>query len=167
MEVFNYLETANFLKVQTDEFGNQLTDIQKINKIKNMFQGGILPKLITVSLGSETLVIRDKLEEYLDFKWMAKQYSLSKDIDANNFEPIQNVETKIPKMRTIKETALITKVPEGRIREMVKKGQISHLKCGKKALINLDKFIEFLNANNGDLNSKNIDNKYGIKRIDL
>lgn len=164
MEVFNYLETANFLKFQTDESGNKLTDILKINKIKTMFKDGVLPGTITISLGGETVIIRDKLEEYLHFKSMSKQYSTSIK-ESNNYAPTQNI--KIPTMRTVKETAELTGVPAGRIREMVKNNQITHVYCGTKALINLEKFVEFLNTNNNNVKSKSTNSKYVIERITL
>ncbi len=51
-----------------------------------------------------------------------------------------------PRMRTILETAEITGIPVYRIRVLCKTGKISALQCGNKWLINLDKFIEYLNA---------------------
>lgn len=51
-----------------------------------------------------------------------------------------------PRMRTILETAKITGVPVYRIRVLCKTGKISALQCGSKWLVNLDKFIEYLNA---------------------
>lgn len=95
---------------------------------------------------------------------MSKQYSTSIK-ESNNHTPVQNI--KIPTMRTVKETAELTSVPAGRIREMAKKNQITHVYCGAKLLINLEKFIEFLNTNNNNPKSKSVNNKYGIERIEL
>lgn len=72
---------------------------------------------------------------------------------------------KIPTMRTVRETAKLTGVPEGRIREFVKKGLIVFVPCGNRALINLEKFIEFMNTSKGNIESKVISNKFGIEPI--
>lgn len=73
---------------------------------------------------------------------------------------------QIPTMRTIKETAQITKLPEYLVRQLVNSNQIVHIRCGnKKILINLEKFIEFLNTHKGNNKEKNIKNKYGIEQI--
>lgn len=53
--------------------------------------------------------------------------------------------TTPPRMRTILETAEITGVAAYRIRVLCKTGQICALQCGSRWLVNLDKFIEFLN----------------------
>lgn len=55
-------------------------------------------------------------------------------------------QTTAPRMRTILETAEITGVAAYRIRVLCKTGQICALQCGSRWLINLDKFIEYLNA---------------------
>lgn len=54
--------------------------------------------------------------------------------------------TTPPRMRTIAETAEITGVAVYRIRVLCKTGQICALQCGNRWLVNLDKFIEYLNA---------------------
>lgn len=51
-----------------------------------------------------------------------------------------------PRMRTILETSHITGVAAYRIRVLCKTGQICALQCGSRWLINLDRFIEFLNS---------------------
>lgn len=70
---------------------------------------------------------------------------------------------KIPTMRTVRETAELTKVPEGRIREYAKKNLIVYINCGNRILINLEKFIEFLNTAKGNLAINS--NKFGIEPI--
>lgn len=52
---------------------------------------------------------------------------------------------KIPKMLTIKETARETGLAEYFIRQLVNKNKIQYIKAGRKSLINLEKFIDFLN----------------------
>ena len=54
--------------------------------------------------------------------------------------------TTPPRMRTIAETAKITGIAAYRIRVMCKTGEICALQCGSRWLVNLDRFIEYLNA---------------------
>jgi len=51
-----------------------------------------------------------------------------------------------PRMRTINETAKETGFPAHAIRQLVKDHKIVFVLCGSKVLINLDKFIEYLNT---------------------
>ena len=55
-------------------------------------------------------------------------------------------ERSIPRMRTIDETAKLTGVSAYQIRRMVKQNSIVHIRVGGKYLINLDKFIDYLNG---------------------
>lgn len=55
-------------------------------------------------------------------------------------------ENKIPQMETIKRTAEILGVPEYFVRQKVKSGDVVAIKAGRKALVNVDKFIEYLNS---------------------
>lgn len=57
---------------------------------------------------------------------------------------------KIPIMLTPDELAKETHFPVARIRELAKAKKIVHVPCGKKILINLEKFIEFLNTYQGE-----------------
>lgn len=50
----------------------------------------------------------------------------------------------VPRMRTIPQTAKLTGFSEYTLREWVKAGKIAHVKAGRKTLINLDRFAEFL-----------------------
>lgn len=52
----------------------------------------------------------------------------------------------LPRMRTIKQTALETGLHEYFVRQLVKQDKIKYVKAGRKVLINLDLFISFLNA---------------------
>lgn len=54
-------------------------------------------------------------------------------------------QTKIPTMIGIKETAKRTGLAQHYIRQLCIEGKIIHVNCGKKYLINLEKFIEYLN----------------------
>ena len=51
----------------------------------------------------------------------------------------------LPRMRTIKETAEITGLHEYHIRQLVKQNRIVYITAGRKILVNLDCFIEYLN----------------------
>lgn len=52
----------------------------------------------------------------------------------------------LPRMRTIRETARLTGFPEHAVRQLVKENKIVYVKAGNKALVNLDRFIDFLNG---------------------
>ena len=76
-----------------------------------------------------------------------------KDNDLNVVRVVENVveitaEPVIPTMLTIKETAERTNLPEFYIRNLVWENKIPYLKAGKKYLVNLNRFIDYLNAVN-------------------
>lgn len=48
-------------------------------------------------------------------------------------------------MRTIRQTAAETGVPEYFVRRLVKENKIIYVNAGSKALVNLDRFIDYLN----------------------
>lgn len=74
------------------------------------------------------------------------------------------IQFKLPTMLTIKETAQRTGMAEFFIRRLATSNQIVHVRCGKKYLINFEKFIEYLNTSLGtDIPAKQ--NNYGIKAI--
>lgn len=53
--------------------------------------------------------------------------------------------TEIPTMLTINETAERTGLAKHYIRQCCINNKIVHVRCGKRILINFNKFIEFLN----------------------
>ncbi len=55
----------------------------------------------------------------------------------------------IPRMRTIKEVSQETGVSYDALRKMCLRKEIPHIRCGKKFLINLDRFIDYLNGEQG------------------
>ena len=59
-----------------------------------------------------------------------------------------NIIEFIPCMLTIKEVALRTGLSQSFIRKLCKNNEIVFVKSGKKYLINYNKFIDFLNAEN-------------------
>mgnify|MGYP007070124716 CR=1 FL=1 len=52
----------------------------------------------------------------------------------------------LPKMRTIRETAELFGVPEYFVRQLVKENKIVYVRAGCKALVNIDRFADFLNG---------------------
>jgi len=59
-----------------------------------------------------------------------------------------SVQTKnpLPRMRTIKQTAQETGLHEYFVRQLVKQNKIRYISAGRKTLINLDLFIDYLNS---------------------
>lgn len=53
---------------------------------------------------------------------------------------------KVPTMLSIKQTAKTTGVAECYIRQLVAENEICFVKAGRKYLINLEKFVEYLNT---------------------
>lgn len=58
----------------------------------------------------------------------------------------QTTKNNLPRMRTIKQTAQETGLHEYFVRQLVKQGRIRYISAGRKVLINLDLFVDFLNA---------------------
>ena len=65
---------------------------------------------------------------------------------------ISSVRAAAPRMRTITETAKETGFPVHAIRQLVKHDKIVYVMCGTKALVNLDRFIEYLNSGENGVN---------------
>lgn len=55
-------------------------------------------------------------------------------------------EAKIPRMEGIKRTAEICGVPVHFVRNKVLNGEVVAVRAGRRFLVNLDKFIEYLNS---------------------
>ncbi len=53
---------------------------------------------------------------------------------------------KIPRMETIKNTAKILGLTEGFVRHKVLAGEVVSVKAGNRYLVNIDKFIDYLNG---------------------
>ena len=53
---------------------------------------------------------------------------------------------KIPQMRTIKETAALFGLPVHFVRQKVNAGEVVAVRAGKKFLVNVDRFLEYLNS---------------------
>lgn len=54
-------------------------------------------------------------------------------------------ETNVPKMLTIRETARTGILPEYALRQLVRQGKIPHIQCGNRVLINYSKLCTMLN----------------------
>ena len=55
-------------------------------------------------------------------------------------------ETIVPTMLSIRETARRCNVAEGFIRRLVREGAIVYVMAGSRVLINLEKFVDYLNG---------------------
>lgn len=86
----------------------------------------------------------------------------------------ESIDFKIPKIRTVQEIVSELKkidpktaITEFFVRQECKKdtSNIFHFESGKKYLINLEKFIEFLNTPTDSIQKAAGNNKYGISQI--
>lgn len=57
--------------------------------------------------------------------------------------------TEIPRMLTIRQCSQETGISYERIRQLCLQKKIVHFRAGNKYLVNLDKFIDFLNTGEG------------------
>ena len=62
--------------------------------------------------------------------------------------------SKIPSIKTIRETAKETGVSEYFIRQLVRDNKIYYFKSGKRFLLNFDYFVDFLNGKHRDANKE-------------
>lgn len=56
------------------------------------------------------------------------------------------IDKPLPRMRTVNETAKELHLPVYALRQWIKAGDLPAIYCGKKALLNLDRVIDFLNG---------------------
>lgn len=68
--------------------------------------------------------------------------------------PSPHSETKIPRMESIPKAAEILGVPVHFVRAKVTSGEVVAVKAGRRYLVNVDKFIEYLNSNTIQTESK-------------
>lgn len=54
---------------------------------------------------------------------------------------------RIPRMRTIKETAELFGLPVNFVRQKVNNGEIVAVRAGRRFLVNIDRLCEYLNSN--------------------
>ena len=62
----------------------------------------------------------------------------------------ESITRPVPRMRTIKETASELNIPVYALRQWVKAGDIPAVYAGKKALLNIDRVIDFLDMRGGE-----------------
>ena len=58
---------------------------------------------------------------------------------------MSELQSGLPRMRTIKAAAAETGLAEYFVRRLVKEGKVRYVKAGKKFLVNLDSLISYLN----------------------
>ncbi len=64
-----------------------------------------------------------------------------------SLEKIVNEDRRnIPRMKPIKEVSALTGISYDAIRKKCLKNEIAYIRCGNKFLINLDRFIDYLNG---------------------
>lgn len=73
--------------------------------------------------------------------------------------------TKIPHMETIKRTAKLFGLAEYFVRQKVLSGEIVAVKAGRKYLVNVDKFAEYLNTHTAGADEKEIETAHGIMPV--
>ncbi len=66
---------------------------------------------------------------------------------AVNRTPEITVSRTVPQMATIKETAKLFGLPEHLVRQKVLNGEVVAISAGRRYLVNVDRFAEYLNSN--------------------
>ncbi len=66
---------------------------------------------------------------------------------AVNCKPSITVSRYVPHMETIKNTAKLFGLPEHLVRQKVLSGEVVAINAGRRYLVNVDKFAEYLNSN--------------------
>ena len=64
-------------------------------------------------------------------------------VDCKNIE----VSRTVPRMETIKNTAKLFGLPEHLVRQKVLSGEVVAISAGRRYLVNVDKFADYLNSN--------------------
>ncbi len=59
---------------------------------------------------------------------------------------------KIPEMLTLSELSRRSGLSYDYLRNLCIQNKITHIRCGRKYLVNADRFIDFLNGDTGDNN---------------
>ena len=65
----------------------------------------------------------------------------------DNCKPETTISRTVPRMETIKITAKICGVPEYLVRRKVLSGEVVAICSGRRYLVNVDKFLDYLNSN--------------------
>jgi len=72
---------------------------------------------------------------------------------------------QVPQMRTINENAALFGLPRHFIRQAVLDGRVVHVTSGRKYLINVDRFADWLNHGENINNAQNVDPFNPIRRV--
>ena len=72
-------------------------------------------------------------------------YAGDDETKSKNRTVVRNGE-RIPVVRGLKEASKMTGISYDRLRRMALKGEIVHVRCGSKILINMDRLSDFLNG---------------------
>lgn len=68
-------------------------------------------------------------------------------VGENNIASIREPpDLKVPRMEGIKQTAVILNLPVHFVRSKVASGEVVAVRAGRRILVNVDKFIEYLNG---------------------
>ena len=78
----------------------------------------------------------------------------------------ENNNIVVPRMRTIKETAEIFNLPVHFVREKVSAGEVVAVRAGRRFLVNIDRFAEYLNTCKVQSEQQTADSGK-IQRIDI
>lgn len=62
-------------------------------------------------------------------------------------KPDISVSRRVPQMETIKNTAKLFGLPEHLVRQKVLSGEVVAISAGRRYLVNVDKFADYLNSN--------------------
>lgn len=62
-------------------------------------------------------------------------------------KPEITISMTVPRMETIKNTAKLFGLPEHLVRQKVLSGEVVAISAGRRYLVNVDKFAEYLNSN--------------------
>lgn len=60
---------------------------------------------------------------------------------------MDNIVSIVPRMMTIKQLSELTGISQFHIRRLIKSNRINYKQSGVKYLVNVDKFVEYLNGN--------------------
>lgn len=74
-------------------------------------------------------------------------------------------EFSIPKMKTIEETAAMFGVSSYFVRKLVRSGRVVAVKTGRKYLVNIDRFADYLNSHTLEADEPQETQENGIKPV--
>lgn len=78
----------------------------------------------------------------------------------------ENNNIAVPRMRTIKQTAEIFGLPTHFVRQKVTNGEVVAVRAGRRFLVNIDRFADYLNSSTVQSEQQTADSGK-IQRIDI